>query len=88
MRTKKSSVAPIGMAPAMKKSMQICISWSPADQVVTFTVSRAHTDSMPLTVAHVVVDCLNTGIFGINSTPAMDSILFRYSPLLSDRLIS
>ena len=84
MRTKKSRVAPIGMAPAMKKSMQICISWSSADQVVTFTVSRTHTDCVAATVAHVVVDCFNTGIFGLNSTPAMDGMLCRYSPLLSD----
>jgi hypothetical protein len=77
MRTKKSSVAPIGMAPAIKKSMQICISWSSEGQVVTFTVSRTYlyNDNVPLTVAHVVVDYLNTGIFVINSTPAMDGIL-------------
>jgi hypothetical protein len=36
MSTRKSRVVPIGMAPAMKKSMQICISCSPADHQTSY----------------------------------------------------
>jgi hypothetical protein len=53
MSTRKSRVAPIGMAPAMKKSMQICISWSSVGHQSNY----CHTVLIPWDIKVVTVCC-------------------------------